>query len=222
MRQKFNADREVMSRYFPHVLVLGLLLFIPLFVYRQIAFLDFWWWMSLNLVFLVGLTTLSDSGFRRTLSEDLQFDIGKKVVVGIASAAILYLVFYVGNEMVRYVLDFAGRDISHVYGFKGNAALWRIGVLMLLIIGPGEELLWRGYVQGNLARKYGKVEGYILATLIYTAIHVATGNLVLILAALAGGVFWGWMYMRYQSLLMNSVSHIVWDIAVFLLLPFNG
>ncbi|MFW6103652.1 MAG: CPBP family intramembrane glutamic endopeptidase, partial [Bacteroidota bacterium] len=79
-----------------------------------------------------------------------------------------------------------------------------------------------GYVQGNLTRKYGKIKGFIWAIILYTSIHVATGNLVLILAALAGGIFWGWMYMRYRSILMNSVSHVIWDIAVFLIFPFSS
>ena len=118
--------------------------------------------------------------------------------------------------------DFAGRDISQVYGFKGGAGIWRIGLLMLLVIGPGEELLWRGYVQGNLTRKYGRGKGLFLAVIIYIAIHIATGNLVLILAALTGGLFWGWMYMRYRSILMNSVSHVVWDVFVFLIFPFSS
>jgi hypothetical protein len=44
---------------------------------------------------------------------------------------------------------------------------------------------------------------------------------MLIVAALVAGLFWGWMYMRYNSMVMNIVSHTVWDIAVFLILPFN-
>jgi membrane protease YdiL (CAAX protease family) len=62
--------------------------------------------------------------------------------------------------------------------------------------------------------------GFILATSLYTAVHVATGNMVLVLAALVCGIFWGWLYMRYKSMLINVVSHTVWDILVFLILPF--
>jgi membrane protease YdiL (CAAX protease family) len=44
---------------------------------------------------------------------------------------------------------------------------------------------------------------------------------MLILAALIAGLFWGFMYYRYRSLLANVVSHTVWDVAVFLVFPFS-
>jgi membrane protease YdiL (CAAX protease family) len=105
---------------------------------------------------------------------------------------------------------------------KQDAAPIRIGLLMLLVIGPGEELFWRGYLQRRLGLKYGKMTGFILATALYTAVHIATGNMVLVLAAFICGVFWGWLYMRYKSMIINVVSHTVWDIGVFLLLPFSS
>jgi len=93
---------------------------------------------------------------------------------------------------------------------------------MLLIIGPGEELFWRGYLQRRFGTKFGKMAGFILATTLYTAVHIATGNFVLVLAALICGLFWGWLYMRFNSMIINVISHTVWDIGVFLLLPFTS
>ncbi len=204
------------------ILILALTAFIPLFVYRGFGNFDFWWWMSANLLVLVSLGYFTDGSFRKELAKDFSKETPKKLLFGIISAVILYGVFFVGNHLVRWLFDFAGKDISNVYGFKGNAETIRIGLLMLFIIGPGEELLWRGYLQGVLAKSMGKYRGYLLAVAFYTLIHVATGNFILIMAALVGGLFWGWMYFRYQSILMNIVSHIIWDIAIFLVIPLNG
>jgi len=200
----------------------GLLIFVPLFVFRQLGVLDFWWWMSLNLILVVSLSLFRDRWLRRELVLDWSARKGKKIFWGVVSAALLYLVFFVGNWLVREVFHFAPADISSVYGFKGDASALRIGLLMLLFIGPGEELFWRGFIQGNMEALMGKNNGFLVAVLFYTLIHVATGNLILILAALTGGLFWGWLYSRYQSMLLNMVSHIVWDIGVFLLFPFVG
>ena len=210
------------NRFFIFMISLSLILFIPLFVIREIDGFDFWWWMSSNLVFLVLLGYTFDRSFQKELNHDLRSKIIKKTGAGILSAAVLYGIFYVGNVLVRYLFDFAGEDISNVYGFKGQAEEIRIGLLMLFIIGPGEELLWRGYIQGTFSAALGKYKGYILGVILYTLIHVATGNLILIAAALVGGLFWGWMYMKYNSLLMNMVSHIAWDIVIFLVFPLNG
>ena len=198
------------------------MIFVPLFVFRNLGMLDFWWWMSLNLTVVVSLSLLRDRKFRRELALDWSSRKSTKFFWGVMAAAALYLVFFVGNILVREVFHFAPQDIRSVYGFKGDASALRIALLMLLFIGPGEELFWRGFIQGNLSALMGKTTGFLMAVLFYTIIHVATGNLILILAALTGGVFWGWLYMRHQSMLINMVSHIVWDISVFLLFPFGG
>jgi membrane protease YdiL (CAAX protease family) len=201
---------------------IGLLIFVPLFVFRNLGILDFWWWMSLNLTVVISLSLWRDRKFRQELLLDWSSRRQAKIFWGVASAAVLYLVFFVGNILVREVFDFAPQDIRSVYGFKGDASAWRIALLMLLFIGPGEELFWRGFIQGNLAALMGRTNGFLLAVLFYTIIHVATGNLILIVAALTGGLFWGWLYRQYQSMLLNMVSHIVWDISVFLLFPFGS
>jgi membrane protease YdiL (CAAX protease family) len=93
---------------------------------------------------------------------------------------------------------------------------------MLAVIGPGEELFWRGYLQRKLSSKTGKWVGFIIALLMYTGVHIFTGNIMLILAAFICGLFWGWIYLKYNSMVINVISHTVWDIVVFLLLPFNA
>ncbi|MFP4526588.1 MAG: CPBP family intramembrane glutamic endopeptidase [Bacteroidales bacterium] len=210
------------SRHFFLILILALILFVPLFTLQGIGNFDFWWWMSVNLLILVTLGILTDKSLQAEIRKDVQSKVIQKILLGLLSAAILYGIFYAGNFIVRWMFDFAGENISNVYGFKGDAGTLKIGLLMLFIIGPGEELLWRGYFQGVLSSATGKYTGFIMAVLLYTLIHVATGNLILILAALAGGIFWGWMYLKYNSLLMNIVSHVAWDILIFLLLPLNG
>lgn len=210
------------NRIFILVVILALMLFIPLFILRGIGAFDFWWWMSGNLVLLVTIVIATDKTYQNELAGDFKSHLFRKALLGIVSAVVLYGVFFIGNGLSRWMFDFAGRNISYVYGFKGDAEALRIGLLMLFIIGPGEELLWRGYIQGVLSKSLGKVTGFLLGVFLYTLIHVATGNLILILAALVGGLFWGWMYLKYNSMLMNIASHIVWDIAIFLVFPLNG
>ena len=213
-------NTSALSKYFYPIVIFALVLFVPLFVVQQIGPFDFWWWMTTNLIILISLGLSTDHYFKNALVDDLKTGFWKKFLWGLISAVILYLVFYAGNFIIRQILSFADQNISNVYDFKGDASSLRIGLLMLLVIGPGEELFWRAYIQGNFMRRYGKITGFILGTLIYTLIHLATGNPVLILAALTGGVFWGWIYMKYQSITINIVSHIIWDISVFLLFPF--
>jgi hypothetical protein len=96
----------------------------------------------------------------------------------------------------------------------------RVVLLIALLIGPGEELFWRGFFQENAGARIGRPAGFILASLLYTSVHLASGNIMLILAAAVCGVFWGWLYLRFRSPLLNGVSHTVWDLLVFVVFPF--
>lgn len=202
------------------VITLAIILFSPLFAFQNLGPVDFWWWMSLNLIIMISLGLFIDKSFSQIIIKDFSQGLLKKIFWGVISAAILYVVFYLGNTISRWMFDFAGEGIQNVYSFKGNATPYRIGILMLLVIGPGEELFWRGFLQRNLELKIGSIKGFLLGVVIYTGVHLFTGNLMLIVAALVAGLFWGWMFMRYKSIVMNMVSHIIWDISVFILFPF--
>jgi membrane protease YdiL (CAAX protease family) len=195
-------------------------LFAPMFVLQQAGPLDFWWWMSLNLLILTGLGFLIDRDYWEEIRNDLGYKPFRKIILGLASTAILYGVFWIGNYLSRRWFDFAGEGIAGVYSFKGSAALLRIGLMMVLIIGPGEELFWRGFLQRQLSGRFGKFLGFSIALVLYTGIHIFTGNIMLILAAFICGLFWGFLYLRYRSVLMIAVSHTIWDIMVFLVAPF--
>jgi len=198
----------------------AVVLFVIMFIFKQAGGFDFWYWMSSNLVLLLGLAFILDRSNGAEISRDLKAHPFRKVLIGFSAAVLLFIVFYVGNILIRLIFEMAGDGIQNVYSFKQEASPIRIALLMLIVIGPGEELFWRGYLQRLMGERLGKLNGFLLATLLYTAVHIATGNWVLVLAALVCGVFWGWLYMKYRSMIINVISHTVWDIGVFILLPF--
>jgi uncharacterized protein len=204
------------------IAILAVLMFSPMFVLNKIGAFDFWWWMSTNLSVLLLICMISDREYLTLLRKDFSEKTLKKTGIGLLSALFLYILFFVGNYLSRKWFDFAGSGIENVYKFKGDASGIRIALLMIFIIGPGEELFWRGYLQRKISAKTGKWIGMIIALVLYTGVHVLTGNFMLIMAALICGFFWGWMYLKYNSMLINVISHTIWDIVVFLILPFNS
>jgi uncharacterized protein len=87
------------------------------------------------------------------------------------------------------------------------------------VIGPGEELFWRGLVQRRLMRRFGRLRGTLLASSIYGAIHLVSANLTLTGAAGTAGLFWGAVFAREQRMSPLIVSHVSWDIWIFLIAP---
>lgn len=203
------------------VAVLAAALFVPLFVVRGLGTFDFWWWMSADIAVLLVLTASIDRRQLAAIAADIVDRPAVKIGLGLLAAIGLYAVFFAGNILVRRILPFAGAGISQVYGFKTGASPLRVIFLMALVIGPGEELFWRGYLQRNFQDRCGGFGGFLLATALYTLVHVGSGNPMLVLAAAVCGLFWGYLYLRTKSVLLVLISHTVWDLAVFILFPFT-
>ena len=212
---KTNPRRTFLAAF------LAVVLFVPLFIYRAVGPLDFWWWMSANIALLLALSILLDKGYVPFLLADLRSQSGWKVGLGVLTAGLLYGIFFAGNWLSRQILPFAGSGISQVYHFKAGAAPLRVIGLLTVLIGPGEELFWRGFLQRRFQVHFGGLIGWLLATAVYAVVHAGSGNPMLVLAAAACGLFWGFLFLQTRSLLLVAVSHTVWDLAVFILFPFS-
>jgi membrane protease YdiL (CAAX protease family) len=195
-------------------------LFMALFRFRRLGPLDFWAWLALNIVIIVALGLAVERGDRRRIREDLRSGPFRKVIIGAVSAIALYAVFAAGRVAALGLFPFASEGIGRVYALRSGVPLFRVVFLISLIIGPGEELFWRSFFQENAGTGTGRRAGFILASLLYASVHLASGNVMLILAAAVCGVFWGWLYLRFRSPLLNAVSHTVWDLLVFVVFPF--
>jgi len=199
---------------------LAAVLFIALFRFRRLGPLDFWAWLAMNITLVVPLSFAIDRGYGRRLKEDIGTGFLRKVGIGVVSAMALYAVFAAGRAAALDLFPSAAADIGNVYALRSGVPLLRVVLLIVFLIGPGEELFWRGFFQENAGAGTGRTAGFILASLLYTSVHLASGNIMLILAAAVCGVFWGWLYLRFRSPLLNGVSHTVWDLLVFVILPF--
>lgn len=143
----------------------------------------------------------------------------KYLLIGVLSACILYLVFWVGEALSTQLLPFAPEQIGAVYSHKEGISLWLIGILLFFITGPCEEIYWRGFLQRVLMVRLGQNAGWLLASAIYSGVHIWTLNGMLMLAALCAGLFWGWVYKRTHSLWPSMISHALWSLLIFVIFP---
>lgn len=177
--------------------------------------LNFW------LVMAAATAVLSAAGLllqRGRLREIYAFR-PSHVLIGLASALILYAVFWVGNLVSTQIFPFARPEIAGIYSTRAQASPLVVGLLLLLWVGPAEEIFWRGFVQERLYARYGTTGGYLVASLVYAAIHVFAFNFMLFMASLICGLFWGAMYLKYRSVWPGLISHAVWDVLIFVVIP---
>lgn len=140
------------------------------------------------------------------------------VAAGLASAAGLYVIFRVGDFFARRIMPKGAEEIDAVYELRGEHDPRSLAARLALVIGPAEELFWRGFVQRRLRAAYGGT-GTAAAIGAYGAAHVVTGNATLVGAATVAGAYWGVLAaagMRMEALI---VSHVAWDVVIFLVAP---
>ena len=149
---------------------------------------------------------------------NLKFNAGA-IIIGLISAAVLYLIFWAGKTVSAAILPFSGQQISGIYAKGAGSSMWLIALLLFFITGPAEEIYWRGYLQKNLMARFGRWQGWLLATAVYAAVHIWSLNFMLIGAAFIAGAFWGAMYVHYKNLAPVIISHSVWSMVIFAVFP---
>lgn len=141
---------------------------------------------------------------------DLLRPTGADVALGVAAAAVLWAVFRVGDRLLSRTFPRLSAEVDDLYAVRGETSS-RTMLLVLSMIGPAEELFWRGLVQSRA--------GIVVALAGYTLVHVWERKPILLVAALAGGAFWGAWFAWTGTLVAPIVSHLLWDLAVIVWFP---
>lgn len=173
----------------------------------------FWDRMTGTGVVLGALALVTQPELRRTR-------IGfKDILLGISSAAALYGIFHLGDRISRVLLPKGGEQIEAIYSLKRTRPRAELMARLGLIIGPAEELFWRGFLQAGLMQRFGRFWGTVLGVGAYGAVHLTSGNFTLVGAATIAGAFWGGLYALGMPLGGLIVSHVIWDNLIFLIAP---
>ena len=187
---------------------------------------NFWYTMTASALILIFMACwMGDlkTSIREGLHDGAGLHGGKPLRVllfGLALAAALWGVFWVGDKLSSLMFGFARGQVDSIYGMKTGTYPWLIALLLLFIIGPAEELFWRGFIQQKLSLHWGENWGFVVTTAIYTQIHLWSFNFMLIMAAMVCGIVWGGLYRLQPKWLPTLVvSHAVWDACVFVVFP---
>jgi CAAX protease family protein len=165
----------------------------------------FWERMTLTGFLLGTMALANDSELRRLRFRE------RDVALGLLSAAGLYGVFQAGDRMARTVMPRGSKEIGDIYALRSLRPKAEIAMRLAAVIGPAEELFWRGFAQRRL--------GAPGAAIAYGGAHLVTGNATLIGAATVAGLYWGLLRAIGMSMPALITSHVAWDIWIFLLAP---
>ena len=170
--------------------------------------IDFWVMMTCSGATLTLFSTWAAPGWWKDIRLGLA-----DILMGAGLAAALWGIFWLGEFFSSLMFDFARGQVDNIYGMKEGANPWILSLLLLFIIGPAEEIFWRGYLQKHLSTRWNPNIGFVVTTLVYSLVHVSKFNFMLIMAAAVAGFIWGLAYRFFPERLgAIIVSHAIWAI----------
>ncbi len=157
--------------------------------------------------------TLVTDRLRRPTPRDAGYLLAGTVVLLVAANALGGLFARLGIEVAQNSVILAGRDDPTFF-------LWMVPVSILLV-GPFEELVFRGGLQGLLRRSWGPAPAIVLASAGFGAVHLPAliggqqGAVVYVVVAAALGLVLGAAYERTGNLLVPAGAHGLYNAALF-------
>ncbi len=175
----------------------------------------FWYGMSAATLTLATITLVRQ---RLDLKRLFSFQ-PRHLAVGLVHATLLYALSRFGVWILSELFAEVVPQIQSVYATRTQLDPVIIAGLLALIIAPCEEIFWRGLIVDHLLKILSPRIALVIATGLYCLVHIWAMNPMLLLAALVLGAHWSVLYWRYRSLVPGVVSHLVWDVLIFVVFP---
>lgn len=130
------------------------------------------------------------------------------------------------SQLISVLLQYGGimggtNQIERVARVRPRLLLYLIP-LAIVLIGPGEELLFRGGVQGRLRRTFSPLPAIVLASALFGLVHVpavvasspvGVGSYVFTTFVL--GLVLGWLYEYTDNLVVPALAHGLYNAILF-------
>jgi membrane protease YdiL (CAAX protease family) len=137
---------------------------------------------------------------------------------GVLTGLLLYGFFWLGYHAVGFLQLGFQRDIHQLYRWFGPSMLWEY-LALVLVAGPGEEIFWRGFIQKRLLNHFTPGVSILLGAILFASVQIYSGKVIFVLGAFLSGIVWGTLYYWKKSMPLVIVSHLVFDIMLFIIFP---
>ena len=171
----------------------------------------FWYLYAFTL--LVGITISLLAGKFEDRIPTWQY-----LIYGIGYGTITYGLVKLGYMLMPYIDQNAVSEIKKFLEVYGPQNIFHY-LLLIFIVAVGEEMFWRGYVQQQLKQFTSPFWAVVVTSILFSLSLAISGFLPGALAAIVTGILWGTLYEWKKSLPLIIVSHIVFVLLLFLVLP---
>lgn len=141
----------------------------------------FWYMYTASMLLHISYTIVKEDVDDQTSFKSYLF-------YGICSGIILFGVFWAGNDLINILHLPFNNDINKLYNRFSPSEIWHYIVLILVII-PGEEIFWRGFVQKRISRHLNHTLSILIAALLNASVNIYSEFMILPFAAFVSGIF---------------------------------
>ncbi|MEA2557957.1 MAG: protease family protein [Actinomycetota bacterium] len=146
---------------------------------------------------------------------------GAAVSLGVATGVALYAATRAFVAIADRVPVFRAH-VADRYSRASRVPLPLGLVLAVLIAVPGEELFWRGLVQGLVGAHSSEAVGAAVTWIGYIGTKAVSGSLPMVAAAVVGGLVWGGLALLTGGILASVVCHGLWTGLMLAFPPGSG
>ncbi|AYC29063.1 CPBP family intramembrane glutamic endopeptidase [Paenisporosarcina cavernae] len=173
----------------------------------------FWYMYTFAMLLLMAISYLNSS-----FKDEVQT--WEFLVFGIGYGTLTYGIIAAGYYLLSFVTPAVPTSVETFLESYGPTTVWHY-LLLMLIIAPGEELFWRGYVQQKLKEMMSPFLAVTVSSILFGLSMAFSGFWLGVLAAIFSGFFWGLLYEWKKSMPLLIIAHITMTILLFLVLPLH-
>ena len=164
--------------------------------------------LAIGIVFLfwrfADKRSIGELGFDITRKTGVQALCGLLAAIG---AVVLIIIFGAGFGIISF--QSFGTD---AYGGSKIVISMILGIITFLMVGFGEETVYRAYIQNHIVDMIGNKCGLVISALIFAGVHLFTyGKLLDLLDVFLAGIILGYAYILTKSIYLSAVFHFMWD-----------
>lgn len=195
------------------ILLLALVFIFSMMFYTFYEKAIFWYLYAFTL--LVGIAIALVAGKFEDRIPTWQY-----LIYGIGYGTISYGIVKLGYIVLPYVDASVTNEIAKFLEEYGPTNIFHY-LLLIFIVAAGEELFWRGYVQQQLKKFTSPTWAVIITAILFSLSLAISGFMPGAIAAIVTGLLWGALYEWKKSLPLIIVSHVVFVLLLFLVLPLS-
>ena len=137
---------------------------------------------------------------------------------GLLFGGLSYLFVLLAYKLVEILPFLSTKGVRTFLEDFGPNSLWHF-ILLFIIIVPGEELFWRGFLQNHLKNFVSPIYAIVICAVLYGASFLFSGFYLGTIVFTVLGAAFGILYEWKKSMPLIIVAHITLLVLFFIILP---